>query len=92
MLYLTGVECGGVYALQGTAKRRGLIDSVNMRAQKREGRGARIGELPSVFGKGYKVGMVASGRQDIRAVLCWDTVGSHHNTGGAVVEKPAAYW
>ncbi len=34
--------------------------------------------------------MVANGRQDIRAVLCWDTVGSHRNTGGAVVEKPAA--
>jgi len=32
--------------------------------------------------------MVASGRQDIRAVLRWDTVGSHCNTGGAV-EKPA---
>lgn len=30
--------------------------------------------------------MVASGKQDIRAVLCWDTVGSHHNTGGVVVK------
>lgn len=36
-LYLTGVECGGVHALQGRAKQRGLIDSVNMRARKREG-------------------------------------------------------
>lgn len=29
--------------------------------------------------------MVANGRQDISAVLGWDTVGSHRNTGGAVV-------
>ena len=36
--------------------------------------------------------MVASGRRDIRAVLCWDTVGSHCNTGSTVVEKPAALW
>lgn len=52
MLYLTGVECGGVRALQGRAKQQGLIDSVNMRARKWERRGARIGKPPSVFGKG----------------------------------------
>lgn len=32
VLYLTGVECGGVHALQGRPKQPGLIDSVNMRA------------------------------------------------------------
>lgn len=54
VLYLTGVECGGVHALQERVKQQGLIDSVNMRARKREGggRGACIGKLPSVFGKG----------------------------------------
>lgn len=35
--------------------------------------------------------MVANGRQDISAVLGWDTVGSHRNTGGAVVEQPAVW-
>lgn len=52
VLYLTGVECGGVHALQGRVKQQGLIDSVNMRARKRERRGARFGKPPSVFGKG----------------------------------------
>lgn len=33
--------------------------------------------------------MVANGRQDIRAALRWDTVGSRRNIEGAVVEKPA---
>lgn len=49
--------------------------------------GVYVGKLPSLFGWGG--GTVASGMQDIRALLCWDTVGSHCNTGGAVVEKPA---
>lgn len=39
VLYLTGVECGGVHALQERVKQQGLIDSVNMRARKREGGG-----------------------------------------------------
>lgn len=35
LLYLTGVECGGVHAFQGRAEQQGLIDSVNMRTRKR---------------------------------------------------------
>lgn len=42
VLYLTGVECGGVHALQGRAKQPGLIDSVNMRARKRDGKGGAM--------------------------------------------------
>ncbi len=40
MLYWTGVECGGVHVLQGRAKQQGLIDSVNMKVQKKKRRGA----------------------------------------------------
>lgn len=48
-----------------------------------------VGSLPGGVGKGEKVGTVANGRQDIRAELGWDVVGSHQRSGGAVVDKPA---
>lgn len=41
-----------------------------------------VGIVPSVFGKDSKFGMVANGRRDIRAVWCWDTVGSRRSIEG----------
>lgn len=57
MLYWTGVECGGVHALQGRAKQQGLIDNVNMRARKMGKGGHVLANCPAYLAKARRLAL-----------------------------------